>query len=200
VAIVATMADISNPGSLVAPYQAVAFYIGGMTPHVWTAAQLHAQTARWRLPIWVYGHEGGTAGGASEGAAAHAWAKSVNMPSTAMICIDMETAVDADYCNAFAANDGAHVTCVYGSGSTCFGNPRLSGGYWVAQYVESGAFVHAGSWATQWSDPAINRTSYDLSALSTVAHLWDWQPEFSVTVVDKVSRTASTHTKAIELR
>jgi len=200
VAIVATMADISNPGGLVAPYGAVAFYIGGMTPHVWTGAQIRAQTARWRLPIWVYGHKGGAAGGASEGQAAHNWARANNMPSTAMICIDMETAVDPAYCNAFAANDGAHITCIYGSSSTVFKNPRLSGGYWTANYRAGAAFVLPGSWATQDSDPSINKTSYDLSALGSVAHMWDWSPVISVRVTNKATKAVTTTTKATVIR
>jgi hypothetical protein len=199
-AIVATMADSSNPGSAVIPYAAVAGYIGGDTPHVWSDAQWSAQTARWRLPIWVYGRQLGAAGGAAEGAAALAWAKAHHMPPADMIVIDMETDIDADYVNNFAAADGAHVTCVYGSTSTVFSNPRQSGGYWVANYVRTGPFVYAGSWATQYSDPAINGTPYDLSALSTVVHMWDTQPVFSVTITDRVTKAASTRAKTLTIR
>src|SRR6266498_2611689 len=52
------MFDAAYPPTSPPNWEAVAFYLGGNTPHVWTDSEIERQPARWRLPIFVRSHDG----------------------------------------------------------------------------------------------------------------------------------------------
>jgi hypothetical protein len=175
-----TMGDMSDPGTLAMKTDIVAFYIGGMTPHVWTATQLNQQTARYRLPIWVYGNTSGTDGGMLDGTKCVNALHSLGVPSGVRVCIDMETGKDVAYVTEFqkvltANGFNTHYKVVdYGSKDFVYGNPQEQGGYWVADWTGSAHLV-SGSWATQWqaANGTGNPNPWDISEVSTVDSLWD---------------------------
>ncbi len=52
------MWDAAFPPASPPKWEAVAGYIGGNTPHVWTDQEWARQQARWRLPIFTRSHDG----------------------------------------------------------------------------------------------------------------------------------------------
>lgn len=158
------MADASNPAGVL-PGQAFAFYIGGNTPHVWTAAQVRRQGARPALPIWVHGL-GQRAN--DEAAVAVMMLHRLGVAAGSPVAIDMETSVDPDYVDIFTeyVNLYNYWCVVYGSTSTLFANPRR-GGYWAAtlngrEEMLPGADIVA----TQWKDFG----AYDMSLITPGFH------------------------------
>src|SRR5271157_4582084 len=93
--------DSAWPATNPPPWLVSAFYLGGDTPHVWTTAEIDAQPARYRLPIWVYNGADGALGGVSD--AAHALAKlhTLKVPPGVAVVLDTETSVLPDYIRAF---------------------------------------------------------------------------------------------------
>jgi hypothetical protein len=164
-----TMGDMSNPGSLVIKEDAFGFYIGGNTPWVWTPAQIDRQTARYRLPIWVYGKLGGANGGYAEGFQALMSLVSMKAQKGCFIALDMEVSVDVDYVHAFddVLTYGGYHTTVYGSKDTVTKNPYLDYGYWTADYT---GVEHDDpqSWAVQWQAAGKdgNPNPWDISVVS----------------------------------
>lgn len=175
-----SMGDMSDPGTLVVKTDIVAFYVGGMTPHVWSTVQVERQTARYRLPIWVYGNTNGTDGGTIDGTKCLAALRTFGVPNGSRVVIDMETAKDPAYVSAFdAVLNGAkfntHYRVVdYGSADFVLANPNSGSGYWVADWTGS-PHLFPGSWATQWqkADGAGNPNPWDISEVSTTAGLWN---------------------------
>jgi hypothetical protein len=175
-----TMGDWSDPGTgLYTGVDAGACYLGGATPHVWTLAQVRAQTCRWLLPVWVYfpgrpGPEAGTADGQAALAAARSW----GMPA-GRLAIDMETWADYAYTRAFrdVIAHAGWTTVVYGSASSLFGNYCPGGGWWVADWVGH-PYQYPGDhvWATQAENAAQAGRPWDMSWFSDSAGLWEANP------------------------
>jgi len=116
--------------------QGVAGYLGGNTPHVWTLDEwLRFKDLR-QLGIWV-ADLGASA--ADSGAAAAAAAKALgwrpHAETTRAIVLDLETAVDPAWVNAYAnaVEAAGYQTWVYGSESTVVQNPPRAG-YWIASW------------------------------------------------------------------
>lgn len=124
--------DAAFPPASPPPTDVVAFYIGGDTPHVWTAEEIAAQKARYRLPIWVRSNPQNVIV-ENDVTACVAALKAIGAPRGTCVVLDLETAVAVDYCNAFGweLNANGYSVLPYGSPSTLFKNPRLDG-YWVA--------------------------------------------------------------------
>ena len=168
------MYDDSTPPSHPPGTDVVAFYIGGDTPHIWTDAEIHRQTARYRLPIWVRSNPTGAAQGRLEGRAAADWAISHKQPTGTCIALDFEMAINSDYVKAFDSAVHMHgfKTILYGSAAFVLHNPRPSGGYWVAEW-DGHASLPAAWTAKQYaSDQMLNR-SWDLSVVANDTPLWD---------------------------
>ena len=72
-------------------------YIGGDAVHVWTAEEIKAQTARYRLPVFVRSDPRGIAGVAADVNAAVAQLKAIGAPKGTLVAWDMETAADKAY-------------------------------------------------------------------------------------------------------
>lgn len=187
------MADWSDPGTtVITGVDAIAFYLGGWTPHVWTATQIKAQTVGLMLPIWVYDpSRAGSANGTSDGNSAVAALKAAGVPAGVRVVVDMEAVVDQPYVTAFRNVIAAagYWTTVYGSASTLFGNYAQAqgpgGGWWVADWTESPfMYSHAGVWATQYHNGGTGNPSWDQSTVAVLDHLWPHIPT-------KVSLTAT---------
>jgi hypothetical protein len=150
----------------------VAFYIGGDTPHVWTAAEVSASKARYRLPIYVRSNPPGP-GAAADVAAALAQLKAIGAPAGVLVAWDMETAADAGYISAVSTGitSAGYQIIVYGSQSTVLGNKVPDGLYWGADWT---AAVHlAGADVmTQY----VSFAGYDLSTARSSLPFWDTQP------------------------
>ena len=132
-----SMFDASVPPSSAYPgAAAVAGYIGGNTPHVWTPAEWQRFPDLTQFPIWVGYLEADPAGHAADAAAAMerlGWTP--NAASRRACILDFETEIDAAWVDAFAAGilSAGYVTIVYGSESTIIDNPGRSG-RWIALY------------------------------------------------------------------
>jgi hypothetical protein len=156
------MFDASTPPSS-APhgYRAVAGYIGGDTPHVWTEAEWRRFAKLRKLPIWVRSNPAQVHAEADSFAALERLYE-LKVPRGVTIALDLETSVDAGYVRTFhrVMRWAGFFVWVYGSASTVFRNPQCDG-YWVADYAGKGPFMyqHKMVKATQYE----NGTHYDSS-------------------------------------
>jgi hypothetical protein len=126
------MADESVPSSLPEGYSAIAGYIGGATPHVWTAQEWDRFSCR-KLPVFVCTGEGG---GSSDGWDALRRLYQLDVPKGSPVAYDVETSVFPAAVTTFNAimRWAGYFTYVYGSISTVFALPSCSG-YWVADWT-----------------------------------------------------------------
>ena len=165
------MFDASTPpASAPGGYRAVAGYIGGDTPHVWTDAEWKRFHALRKLPIWVRSDP--TAVDAKTDAfAALEGLYALRVPRGITVALDLETAVDGAYVNVFHSvmRWAGFYVWVYGSASTVFGNPAADG-YWVADYAGKGPFMydHQMVKGTQYA----NGSHYDSSLVKYWQYYW----------------------------
>lgn len=150
--------------------QVVCIYAGGDTPHVWTDAEINEQPEQYRLPIFVRSNPT-QCDPHVDASAFMAWLLAHNVPSGAVVSLDLETAVDPAYVQTFETllyNDG-HPVLPYGSRSSLFQNPQ-GGGYFVADPGATGLYVEPGKLvvATQYAYDG----SYDLSFFADSLVLW----------------------------
>lgn len=177
----ARMFDASRPP--LEPYPgcaAVAGYIGGATPHVWTLAEWQRFGHLRQLPIWVAG---------LAGVAPHTQALMAVQAATKLgwqphrherraIALDLEATVDPLFVRVFGqtCHDAGFSCWPYGSQAFIFGNPTEDG-YWVAAYPGGGpvidypgenAVAHQFAAEVPWQGGAV-----DLSVISAagLAHL-----------------------------
>ncbi len=166
------MFDASQPPASAPPgYSAVAGYIGGDTPHVWTESEWQRFEKLHKLPIWVRSDP------ASVNAEADAFGAlqrlyELRVPRGITVVMDLETAVDGAYVHKFHSvmNWAGFYAWVYGSAATVFNNPAADG-YWVADWAGKGPFMyqHRMVKATQYATGA----GYDSSL---VLHWqYDWR-------------------------
>ena len=155
-------------------FDGVCFYGGGDTPHVWTPAEVEAQPARYRLPVFVRS-DPDEADAASDVVAFLAYLEWVGAPRGCLVALDSETSIDPAYVAAFVdgMQRGGYVTEDYGSQSTVAGNharlvwgadwdgkPELAPGdvmtqYWaLASIDEDVALASLPFWDTQAPPPA----------------------------------------------
>lgn len=171
------MRDTSNPRGMDIGAQVAAWYLGGATPHVWTLADRMAQSARWRLPIWVPDNPNT---GQAEGADAAEAARAAGVPVGTTIGWDLEThqwAGEVLAAAAVLALAGYHLM-PYGSAGFLFANPPAAG-YWVAEWTgQPHLFAHPGVVATQYVANIIlaNGIPVDESLIVASVPLEDTQP------------------------
>jgi hypothetical protein len=165
------MYDAAYPPTSPPAWEAVAGYIGGNTPHVWTDAQWRSQPARWRVPIFTRSRAGDPS---ADARAVISWMTAHHVPKGVCVALDYETRVDASYLRAFdaAVVRAGWKVMVYGSRSSVLSNPKPSGGYWVADWTGS-AFLYPGSAATQWASDAMLGKPWDASVVADRTPLWD---------------------------
>lgn len=166
------MYDAAYPPGHPPAWPVVAGYLGGNTPHVWSATEWAHQPARYRLPIWVRSNPA-TVDPHADAEKAIAAVQRVGVPKGATIALDFETAIDTQYVHVFdaALKAAGHPVMLYGSKSTVIHNPRPSGGYWVADWTGK-PHMDVNAAATQWT----NGSAYDSSLISTGVLLWDSHP------------------------
>jgi hypothetical protein len=168
------MIDVSNPtasGITKMPdgYVAVAGYIGGDTPHVWTSEEWGYFPGWRKLPIWTRTKDNSPQDGAADGWAAVQALYGLGLPGRGSgqgtpIALDLETYQDPAYVTAFAgvAEWAGFPVFPYGSASTVRGNPECWG-YWAADWTNS---EHLLPWSTITQ---YESGTYDRSELSETA-------------------------------
>lgn len=155
----------------------VLVYVGGDTPHPWSDSEMDAQPARYRWPTWVRSNPNGATEGAIEAAEMITWLHSHNVPQGCSIILDLESAADTAYVNAFdhAIVAAGYKTTKYGSSGSIFNNPKTSGGTFVADPTGTPHMYGVGDTvATQYEFTG----QYDLSMVEdqTALQLWDTRP------------------------
>jgi hypothetical protein len=165
------MFDASTPPTTApAGYKAVAGYIGGDTPHVWTDAEWRRFSKLRKLPIWVRSDPANVVAETDAFGALQRLFE-LNVPRGVNVALDLETAVDFDYVRMFhrVIRWAGYYLWVYGSASTVFNNPHADG-YWVADFAGKGPFMYPHSWvkATQYE----SGPNYDSSLVLYWQYYW----------------------------
>lgn len=151
------MFDASTPPtSAPSLFRAVAGYIGGATPHVWTNEEWARFPSLKKLPIWVStaAIAGDPFGADKDGAAILDRLHALGVPKRTAVVVDLETRVHPEYVGKLQGivNRGGYFLWPYGSASTLFGNPAANG-YWVADYTgKRFMYSHRGTRATQYAE------------------------------------------------
>lgn len=158
----------------------VLIYSGGDTPHVFTGAEIEAQPASCRLPCWVRSNPVNAVQAGSDAALFVAWLNEFKVPRGVSVVLDLETAVNAEYVDAFnlALRTAGYKVIKYGSLDYIFRNPKTDGGTFVADPTGIDHMVNEGDCvATQWKFAG----SYDLSTVLGTVPLWE-KPAFATPV------------------
>lgn len=146
-------------------------YSGGDTPHTWSKSDTDVQPATYRFPTYVRSNPSQVPA-SSDASAFLGWLKSVGVPRGSTVCLDLETAIDGAYVSAFdrEVHGAGYPVAKYGSMGTIFGNPKTSGGTFVANPTQSPHMVTTGDTiATQWGFFG----AYDLSLVLPGVPLWN---------------------------
>src|SRR5579859_6209223 len=102
---------------------------GGDVLHAWTGAEIRAQTARYRLPVFVRSNPA-QANPRADAQVFLSDLRAMGCPAGSVVVLDVETAVDSAYVQAFwqeIYHVGGYVLMVYGSQSTVFGDKPPTG-------------------------------------------------------------------------
>lgn len=166
------MFDASTPPeSAPIGYKAVAGYIGGDTPHVWSRAEWKRFSNLRKLPIFVRSNLG--ANGQDDAVMALQRLYQIGCPPGSRVAWDMETSVQVDYLlDVFKVmRFFGYYVWVYGSASTVFSNP-VCNGYWVADFKDGSPFMYPirSARATQYKPGQV----FDSSTIRAwqLRHLW----------------------------
>ena len=164
-----TFFDAAYPLSNPLAVDGVAFYIGGDCVHRWTLAEITAQPARYRLPIFVRS-DPGNASTTADVTAAVSYLHQLSAPSGTLVAWDTETADDPAYINAvYRSLVGAgYKLIVYGTQSIVTKEDNPDGLYWGADWTGS-SHLHSGDVMTQY----VSFASYDESTAELGLPFWD---------------------------
>lgn len=170
--------EVSDPGQhVITGYDVCGFYLGGRTPHAWSAQQVDVQPERWRAPFWLADPNRPAD---SQGADIAAALEALHAPPGSIYFLDMETLIAPTLVNDIAGvTHAAGYRCgVYGSESTVFGNPPRAG-YFVARYDGIAAlYEHPHALAKQYSDHGdFQGVTLTLSVYADACPLWDTRPQ-----------------------
>lgn len=148
------------------------FYIGGNTPHVWTATEIATlkKNFRYLVPIFTRSDPNTTFMHVDAGNIIHA-CDQIGLPLGDKVVVDMEDAVDTLYVQFVDSQivEAGFKMVIYGQHSTILRNPKPSGGYWVADW--DGVANDDPSWAgKQYTDTG----PWDLSEMDPT-DVWDLQ-------------------------
>lgn len=163
--------DAAYPPAQPPTTDVVLIYAGGDTPHAWTPTEIAAQTARYRLPVWVRSYAGVNPQADAE--AFLGWLRASGAPVGTATVLDLETLVDPPYVAAFGGylNTAGYKVLPYGSRSTLYQNPQLDG-YFDANPEAHPGTIDPGNVATQ----NIYTNAYDLDTIADSVPLWDTHP------------------------
>lgn len=193
------MRDTADPEGKDIASQVAAGYLGpaNNTPHIWTAADWAAQSARYRLPIWVPANP---ANPQLEAAQFASELEALRVPRNATVAVDLEThqwAGDVAMFASILGLAGYHVIS-YGSSSTLFANP-VESGYWVADWTgQPHLYPHPGVVATQYKPnlTLANGITVDESLIVASVPLWDARPPAPPPNPRQLFQDARVHLKA----
>lgn len=179
------MADAAEPPASRPQLYAIAGYIGGDTPHVWTPNEWAMQPAQFRLPIFTAADRQDIACAAGEDAwEIRAALAALGVPVRFTVAVDIETRVYDTYLRALDAYLAPRPLMTYGSISTLLRCPQTSGGRWAADWTdviltaEDDIGTH-GIEAFQWASSNMLGRDYDLSVISTSVLLWPRPPQLA---------------------
>ena len=172
-----TFYDAAWPPQVPPVTDGVCIYIGGDTPHVWTAEEIAEQMARYRLPVFVRSNPRGIAGVASDVNAALRGLADIKAPRGILVAWDMETAADKFYIAGVYTGMAAHGyrVIIYGSQSDVMGNDVPDDLYWGADWTGA-AHLHKGDVMTQW----VSFAGFDLDLAEPSLPFWDTQAKAPV--------------------
>jgi hypothetical protein len=170
-----TMFDASTPPMIAPPgYAAVAGYVGGDTPHVWTISEWERFAGLRKLPVYVHSQRTKVTTGHDDAMLALSQLQKIGCPPGSRVAVDTETLVDIPHVSGFfrTMRFFGYYVWVYGSADTVFGNP-VCNGYWVAAYKDPPVpYMYPGRVvrATQYAAGE----SYDSSLVKPweLHHLW----------------------------
>jgi hypothetical protein len=147
-------------------------YIGGDAVHVWTAAEIAAQKARYRLPVFVRSGPRGIGGVASDVNAAFRGLAAIGAPRGILVAFDLETATDKLYVAGVYAGLAAQgfKLIVYGSESAVMGNDNPDDLYWAADWTGT-PHLSGGAAMEQW----VSFAGYDEDLARPSLPFWDTQ-------------------------
>lgn len=147
----------------------VCFYIGGDTFHVWTKAEINAQKAVYRLPIFVRSNPPGPNGAAADSLAAINQLKKIGAPTGTLVAWDLESSIEIAYIEEVYEDLRAsgYKLIVYGSQSTVMANKNPDGLYWGADWTDV-EHLHSGDAITQY----VSFSGFDLSEAGTNLPFW----------------------------
>lgn len=147
-------------------------YIGGDTPHAWTAAEIRALPSRWVLPTWVRS-DPQDVNPAGDADACIARLRDLGVPKGTTVCLDLEVAINAGYVDTFnrLLTEAGYRVLKYGSGSRngtgfIWNNPKTSGGTFIAAPDHDPNIPNVGDCVAVQYDFA---GSYDLSTVKDQA-------------------------------
>lgn len=160
--------DAAYPPPVPPATDVVLFYCGGDTPHVWTRAEIEAQRARWRLPIFVRSDPAPSMAPA-DAAAMLARLADIGCPKHVATVLDIETAITRPYVLRYGQemHRAGYQVLVYGSRSTLPANPQLDG-WFVATWGRAPTL--AAGWAALQYEALPN---WDLDVITSRVPLWD---------------------------
>jgi len=131
------MFDAAYPPTIAYPgCQAAAGYIGGNTPHVWTAEEWQRFGHLYQFPIYVgAGRALGTDDGKAAADAMHSMGWRPGDPNRRACVLDMEDDIASNYVNEFAAVlwESGYETLIYESLGALQCNPCKEG-VWLADW------------------------------------------------------------------
>lgn len=169
-----TMRDTAYPNDDGPETDIELIYVGGDTPDPmwnWTVTEiLKTFDETYLLPTWVRS-DPANFNGQSEANQFVNWLHSHNVPKGITVCLDLEVAIDTAYVNAFNTTLSAfgYRVMKYGSKDFIFGNPKTSGGTFVADPTGIPHMVTIGDTvATQYAFD----NQYDLSWVLDNVPLW----------------------------
>jgi hypothetical protein len=172
------MYDAAVPPARPPHWYAVAGYIGGDTPHVWTAAEWAAQLAPHRLPIWTADNRlNSPASAAADAPQILAKLEELGVPPGVTVALDGETRIFPAYLEELNELVRPYLLMDYGSLSFVTSNPVTSGGRWAADWTDRIAdgvalLGHQAIAAVQWADDVARGTPYDWSVIQESVPLW----------------------------
>jgi hypothetical protein len=135
--------------------------------NAWTLAEINAQSARYRLPIYVRSNPA-QSDPTVDALNFKNWLIMIGCPAGSSVVLDLETAVDATYVDTFGwlMAESGYRTLPYGSSSTLLRNPELDG-YFMAK--PGAAVIPTGCVAVQYG----GTSAYDLDLIADTVALWD---------------------------
>src|SRR5579859_4457021 len=154
------MQDSSVPTyGLLPGYRAVAGYIGGDTPHVWTAEEWGRFGRAPKLPIFVRSTPGDRAAGEADGLAALGQLYALRVPRGVAVAYDKETDISPRQVAGFRSvlEWAGFNVWLYGSAPGVFEMPALN--YWPAEWTGAPHWPTRNSRACQFKSGTITDSS-----------------------------------------